>query len=314
MIPAIRRSKNAEVVAIASGSDKVYEIAKQFHIPKVYDTYEALLIDSEIDVVYIPLPNHLHMKWAIKAAKHKKHILCEKPAALCENDVQKIVEACKKNGVIWMEAFMYQFHPQHKRVKEIIASGEIGTIKSMRVSFSFYLAERENNIRMKEEFGGGSLLDVGCYCIHSIRSLLHAEPAMISAHSTYDHRKGVDIVTSGWMKMDNDVHALFDCSFDMFARNEYEIVGTKGKIVVPQAYRPDIQQGEGVIIIQTVEGEAREEIVKGDQYCLQVEHFSQCIIDRVTPSYSDEEMIQQAKALDACRISAKTKKIMKLKV
>ncbi len=312
MIPAIQRAGNAKIVAIASSNEQVQHVAQQFHIPKVYDTYEALLVDPEVEVVYIPLPNHLHMEWAIKAAEHKKHVLCEKPAALCEEDVRKVVKACRENGVIWMEAFMYQFHPQHRRVKEMIASGEIGEVKSIRSSFSFYLAERENNIRMNETFGGGSLLDVGCYCIHSIRFLLQAEPVVLSVCSTYDDQYGVDTLTSGWLQMNNGVHASFDCSFNMFPRNEYEIIGTKGKLVVPRAYRPDIQQGDGLIIIQTDEGIVKEEIVKGDQYRLQVEHFSQCVIDRTKPSYSDDEIIQQAKVLDVCRLSAKTGKVIEL--
>ena len=314
MIPAIQRAENAEVVAIASGNDRVHEIAERFHIPKVYSTYEQLLNDPEIDAVYIPLPNHMHMKWTIKAAEHKKHILCEKPAALCEDDVRRMVEVCRENSVIWMEAFMYQFHPQHKRVKEIMSLGEIGIVKSMRASFSFYLVERENNIRMEKSLGGGSLLDIGCYCVHSIRSLLHAEPVILSVRSTFDHMKGVDIVTSGWLKMSNGVHALFDCSFDMFSRNEYEIIGTKGKVTVPRAYRPDIQQGNGLIIIQTDDGKTREEVVSGDQYRLQVEHFSQCILAGTTPSYSDDAIIQQAKVLDACRMSAETGKVVELTV
>ncbi|GGJ58122.1 putative dehydrogenase [Anoxybacillus voinovskiensis] len=312
VIPAIQRAENAEIVAIASGSGKAHEVAQQLGIPTAYNNYEDLLADPNIDAVYIPLPNHMHMGWTVKAAKQKKHILCEKPAALCEEDVRKMVEACQENGVVWMEAFMYQFHPQHNRVKEIIASGEIGTVKSMRSSFSFYLVERENNIRMEPACGGGSLLDVGCYCVHSIRYLLETEPVALSVHSTYDDRYGVDVITSGWMLLENGVHALFDCSFDMFARNEYEIIGTNGKITVPRAYRPDVQQGSGLLIIQTDDGKTREEVVNGDQYRLQVEHFSQCIIDGTTPSYSPDAIIRQAKVLDACRTSASIGKAVEL--
>ncbi|MBB5325431.1 putative dehydrogenase [Anoxybacillus tepidamans] len=314
LIPAIQRAENAEVVAIASGSGKAHEAAQQLGIPTAYNNYEDLLADPNIDAVYIPLPNHMHMEWTMKAAEHKKHVLCEKPAALCEDDVRNMVEACRENGVVWMEAFMYQFHPQHQRVKEILASGEIGAVKSMRASFSFYLAERENNIRMDAKLGGGSLFDVGCYCVHSIRYLLETNPVVLSAHSTYDEQYGVDMTTSGWMRMENGVHALFDCSFDMFARNEYEIIGTNGKIIVPRAYRPDVQQGNGLIIIQTDDGKTREEVVNGDQYRLQVEHFSQCILAGTKPSYSDDAIIQQAKVLDACRVSAETGKVVELTV
>ncbi|WP_027409720.1 Gfo/Idh/MocA family protein [Anoxybacteroides tepidamans] len=308
LIPAIQRSRKAEVVAIASGSGKAHEVAQQIGIPKAYNSYDALLNDPAIDAVYIPLPNSLHAEWTMKAAEHKKHVLCEKPAALCEGDVRKMVEACEKHQVIFMEAFMYQFHPQHQRVKDILASGEIGEVKTMRVGFSFYLHERENNIRMNAELGGGSLFDIGCYCIHSIRHILNAEPVELAVHSNYDEQHLVDLTTSGWMKMENGVHALFDCSFESVWRNEYEIVGTKGKLTVPRAYRPDLHDGEGLIIVQTESGKVREEVVVGDQYVLEIEHISDCILEGKEPSYSNQAMIQQARVLDACRLSSETGK------
>ena len=125
LIPAIERSENAEVTAIASLSGKAAEVAKKFNIPKAYDSYEELLDDKDVDAVYIPLPNHLHKEWVIKAAEKGKHVLCEKPTALTVDETKELVKACQDNGVKYMEAFMYQFHTQHDRVKEIIASGEI---------------------------------------------------------------------------------------------------------------------------------------------------------------------------------------------
>src|SRR5690625_2330163 len=167
LIPAIKRSTNAEVVAIATQSDinKATLIAEQFQIEKVYNSYEKLLNDPNIDAVYIPLPNHLHKEWAIKAAQKGKHILCEKPAALTTEEVYEIKKACEENNVLFMEAFMYYFHPQHNRVKEIIDTGEIGEVTFMQAGFSFYLAEerRAHNIRMSGEKGGGSIYDIGCY-------------------------------------------------------------------------------------------------------------------------------------------------------
>ncbi|MGG3969210.1 Gfo/Idh/MocA family oxidoreductase, partial [Geobacillus stearothermophilus] len=120
MIPAIRRTSHAEVVAIASESGKAKQAAKELGIPKAYDSYDQLLDDPDVDAVYIPLPNSLHAEWTIKAAKKKKHVLCEKPAALCEEDVRRMIEECEKNGVLFMEAFMYQFHLQHERVKQLL--------------------------------------------------------------------------------------------------------------------------------------------------------------------------------------------------
>ncbi|OQP06149.1 oxidoreductase [Geobacillus sp. 46C-IIa] len=312
MIPAIRRVDHAEVVAIASESGKAREAARELGIPKAYDHYEQLLDDPDIDAVYIPLPNSLHAEWTIKAAKKKKHVLCEKPAAICEADVRRMIEGCEKNGVLFMEAFMYQFHPQHERVKQLLADGVIGDIKYMRTHFSFYLPDRATNIRMNPELGGGSLFDVGCYCVHSTRHILGAEPMELFVQSRFGTHRAVDLTTNGWMRMESGVLAQFTCSFDMLFQNEYEVVGTKGKIVVSRAYRPDIDGGEGRITIVTADGSEREETVSGDQYALQIEHFSRAILDGIPLLYSPERMIKQARALDACRTSMKTGNIIRL--
>ncbi|NUK30226.1 Gfo/Idh/MocA family oxidoreductase [Parageobacillus sp. VR-IP] len=312
MIPAIQRANNAEVVAIASSSGKARSIAKELGIPVSYESYDQLLDDPNVDAVYIPLPNSMHVEWTIKAANKQKHVLCEKPAALCEADVRKMVEACKQNNVFFMEAFMYQFHPQHQRVKDIISSGEIGDIKCMRASFSFYLRDRETNIRMNAQLGGGSLFDVGCYCVHSIRNLLDSEPMELFVQSNYDEHRSIDMTTSGWMKMKNGVHALFDCSFEMFPQNKYEMIGTKGKVEVSRAYRPDVHGGNGIITVTTDSGETRKEVVFGDQYVLEMEHASHCILEDVEPLYSGDNMIQQARVLEACYTSVKTGNVVRL--
>lgn len=312
MIPAIRRADHAEVVAIASESGKSDQMAQELGIPKAYHSYEKLLDDPDVDAVYIPLPNSLHAEWAIKAAKKKKHVLCEKPAALSEEDVQRMIGACEENGVLFMEAFMYQFHPQHERVKQLLAAGEIGDIKYMRAHFSFYLQDRETNIRMNDELGGGSLLDVGCYCVHSIRHILDTEPVELFAQSRFDPYRSVDLTTNGWMKMENGVSSQFTCSFDMFFQNEYEVVGTNGKIVVTRAYRPDVDRGEGRITVVSDDGNMREETVFGDQYAIQIEHFSLAVLEGTPLLYSPERIIKQARALDACRASMKTGTVVRL--
>ncbi|MCS0542599.1 Gfo/Idh/MocA family oxidoreductase, partial [Aeromonas veronii] len=169
LIPAMERAHYAEVVAVASESGKAKDFAAELGIPKHYESYTDLLNDPEIDAVYIPLPNQLHKQWAIEAAKHGKHVLCEKPAALTSQDVEEMAAAFKENNVIFMEAFMYQFHPQHNRVKEIIAAGEIGDVKLIRSTFSFLHDLNSGSIKMQKDLGGGVLYDVGCYCIHASR-------------------------------------------------------------------------------------------------------------------------------------------------
>ncbi|WML41317.1 Gfo/Idh/MocA family oxidoreductase [Neobacillus sp. OS1-2] len=299
VIPAINRSENAEMVGIASRDEKAKAVAARLSIPKSFESYEELLRDSEIDAVYIPLPNHLHSKWVKKAAGLGKHVLCEKPAALTTEETGEMAAFCKQKDIKFMEAFMYQFHPQHQRVQEIIADGEIGEIKFMRASFSFYMEDKQSNIRMKKEMGGGSIYDVGCYCIHAIRSILHTEPIEVETFATLDPHTGVDLSALVHMKLANGIMAVFDCSFDMAFRQEYEVVGTKGRISVPRAFRPDTYGGEGFIIVQSEQGDRTEKIT-GDQYKLQIEHFSQSIMENTQPSYSAENTILNMRAIDAC--------------
>jgi predicted dehydrogenase len=299
VIPAIIRSENAEVVAISSSSGRANETALEFNIPKSFTSYEEMLADPEIDAVYVPLPNHLHKKWVIEAAKQGKHILCEKPAALNAEDTIEMINVCREQNVKFMEAFMYQFHPQHQRVREIIASGEIGEVKLMRSSFSFFLEQKEGNIRFDKAKGGGSIYDVGCYSIHAIRNILGSEPVSVEAYAEIDPVTGVDLSAVGVLKLENGVRAIFDSSIDMDSRHGYEIVGTKGTIVVPRPFRPDRNGGEGQIIVQKDSVE-RLERINGDIYRLEVEHFSNAILNDTPIMYTVENTIQNMRVIDAC--------------
>jgi D-xylose 1-dehydrogenase (NADP+, D-xylono-1,5-lactone-forming) len=311
-IPAIRSVENARLVGIASSSGSAKEVAEEFDIPTVYESYEELLQDPTINAVYIPLPNALHAEWVIKAAEAKKHVLCEKPAALTKEEVVQMIESCKENDVLFMEAFMYQFHPQHERVKEIIASGEVGEVKFMRASFSFYMGEANGNIRLNKELGGGSIYDVGCYGIHAIRNILDIEPKSVFVNGEIDEASGVEISSIGVMEMENGLKASFDCGFDRTFYAHYEVIGTKGTIEVPRAFRPDKEDGEGMIIIQDEEGNRREEKVVGHQYPLQIEFFSNCIIKNERPLSLEQQTIANMKVIEACYKSLETGKKIEL--
>ncbi|MBD3108680.1 Gfo/Idh/MocA family oxidoreductase [Bacillus sp. AGMB 02131] len=312
LIPAIKRAENAEGVAIASRGERVHRAAAECGIPVAYESYDALLQDANIDAVYIPLPNHLHKEWVIKAAEHGKHVLCEKPVALSSEEALEMVRVCKEQKVVFMEAFMYQFHPQYKRVQELMASGEIGDIKLVKGSFSFFMENREGNIRMNKEMGGGSLFDVGSYCVHAIRSILNAEPVQVYAQAQLDLETKVD--TSAYVSMDfeNGIKATFDCSFDMLMRNELEIIGTQGAIKLPHAYRPDINDGIGEIIIQTNES-TRIEKMAGDIYKAEVEHISAAILQGTEPVYPGAESVKNMKVLQACLESIETGEVVQVK-
>jgi xylose dehydrogenase (NAD/NADP) len=303
LIPAIRRSVNAEVVAIASGSGKAQSIAERFEIPRFYDSYQALLDDPEVDAVYIPLPNHLHREWTIRAARAKKHVLCEKPAALHASEVREMLDECVRNNVLFMEAFMYRFHPQHQKVKELIREGEIGEVRLMRASFSFFMENREGNIRLAPDKGGGAVYDIGCYCIHVIRHILGSEPVSVRAFGEINN--GVD--TDAWaiLHFADGTRALFDCSFHMAMRQEYEVVGTKGRVFVPFAFRPDLQGGRGIIEIHQ-ELAKKEIAIVADQYQREVEHFSDCVLHGQQPIYSEDNIWKNMKVIDAVLKAIKT--------
>ncbi|WP_176585633.1 Gfo/Idh/MocA family protein [Priestia megaterium] len=300
LLPAYMKAVNAEVTAIASSNIKVKEIASKFEIPKIYESYDKLLEDPDIDAVYIPLPNALHSQWVKKAAKKGKHVLCEKPAALTFKETKEMIEICRENGVMFMEGFMYQFHPQHQRVKEIIASGEIGDVKTMKATLSSYLKNQNGNIRMNGELGGGSLYDMGCYCIHAIRKILNSEPKRVFTSMQKDHYRQVDIAVTGLMELNNGMTAIFDAAMDRTRTDYYEIIGTEGSIQLPRAFAPQVFNGKAPILIYTKDGNYREEEVIGDQYKLQVEYFSNCILEGEVPSYFLENTINNMKVIDAC--------------
>jgi len=312
LIPAFKRATNAVVTAIATGSgiEKANDVAERFSIDKTYDSYEKLLADPDIDAVYIPLPNHLHKKWVIEAAKKGKHILCEKPAAINADEFREMEQACKEHDVLFMEAFMYHFHPQHERVKEIIESGEIGEVTYMQAGFTFYLEEerRGSNIRMSEQRGGGSIYDIGSYAIHSLRNILGAEPESVHVHAITDPEYHIDTDVVGYLTFPNGIRASFDSSFNLAMRNEYRVFGTKGSIVVPRAYRPDNNGGDGLIIVET-NGVSRTETLNGDQYRNEIEHLSQAIMEGNRHLKHDfANTLNNMRAIDACYESIKTGK------
>lgn len=235
--------------------------------------------DRDIDAIYIPLPNHIHKEWALKAVEFGKHVLCEKPAALTEGDVLEIEAVFAKHNVLFMEAFMYAFHPQHDRVKQLLEAGEIGDVKYMSASFSFDMPEEERpvNIRMNQEAGGGSMYDLGCYAVHAMRNILAAEPTRIHLKGKLDIDYKVDTDVFGYLAFPNEVTATFDVSFQMPMRHGYHIFGTEGAIRVPRAFRPDLHGDEGIVIVEK-EDSVLAETIGGDQYRLQVEYFSDAIL------------------------------------
>lgn len=301
VIPAINAAHNAETLAVASSSGSPDAFAEELGIPRAYSDYDALLDDPEVDAVYIPLPNALHKEWVLKAAEKKKHVLCEKPAALTADEAAEMADACRKHGVLFMEAFMYQFHPMYKRVREILDSGEIGTVRVIRSAFSFTLDLSSNNIRLQEDLGGGSLYDVGCYCIHVTRLLTGKEPQQVSANGHMLDGTSVDLTTGAVLSFEDGVTGLLHSSFELPFRNDVEVIGSEGSLTIPYAFRPDNSpDGNGCIRIVKKDGESREETIEGDIYLEEVEHFSSCVLKGQDPVYTGEDTVKNMRVIEAC--------------
>ncbi|GAF07887.1 oxidoreductase [Paenibacillus pini JCM 16418] len=228
-LPGMADSTRGVVVAIASRSmDNANKVASEFDIPRAYGSYEELLSDPDVDAIYIPLPNHLHKEWTLKAAEAGKHVLCEKPAALHAKDAADMVEGCKKAGVIFAEAFMYRHHPKHLRLMEIIQSGELGTIQSIHGHFTYNQLEgTTDNVRYQKQMGGGAIYDVGCYPISAARMILEQEPVAVTVQARFSPDYDIDVTASGLVEFPNDVGLTFDCGMETAPRCSLEVVGTE---------------------------------------------------------------------------------------
>ncbi|HZY45533.1 MAG TPA: Gfo/Idh/MocA family oxidoreductase [Anaerolineae bacterium] len=238
VIPPIRSAKRSELAAVASRNQaKADAYAKEWKIPRAYGSYEALLADKEIDAIYIPLPNDMHAEWSIKCAEAGKHVLVEKPIALTPGEVDRMIDAAKKNKVVIAEAFMYKHHPQTAQVLDLVKQGAIGEVKLIKGAFTFNLT-RTSDVRLVPEQGGGSIWDVGCYPISYARLVAQAEPIEVFGWQVTGST-GVDEVFSGQMKFANGLLAQFDCGFRSPFRASLEIVGATGSIELASPFKPD---------------------------------------------------------------------------
>ena len=229
LIPAIRASGRSELLAVASRSDeRARAYAKQWDIPRAYSTYEQMLADPEVNVVYLPLPNHLHADWAIRCADAGKHVLCEKPIAITPEEVARMAQAAERNGVIIQEAAMMRFHPQTLYLRELVAKGAIGDVRLIRGVFTFTL-ENPGDIRMDASMGGGSLWDLGSYCVSFARTVLQAEPVEVSVYQVTGD-SDVDLSFSAQMQFPTGALVHFFCSFQSFAHIEADFLGAEGRL------------------------------------------------------------------------------------
>ncbi|TDY45287.1 putative dehydrogenase [Alicyclobacillus sacchari] len=298
VIPGIQKSQTGSVIAVASRSqEKADAAATQFGIARAYGNYEELLADRDVDAVYIPLPNHLHKEWTIRAAQAGKHVLCEKPIALSAAEAEEMVVACAKAGVLLAEAFMYRHHPRYERISQIVRSGEIGVIRGIHATFTFNNASDFGNVRYRREWGGGSLYDVGCYPISAARLILADEPVAATAVGfTSSQHDDVDMMVSGLVEFPNAVGLTFDCAMWAAPRNTLEVLGSDGRIEVANAF-----VGEDLSIkVITSRGERVEAFPNLDAYTLQADDFADALLNGGSLRFQPADAIANMRVIDAC--------------
>ena len=282
VIPAMQRSAICDVAAIASRDQaKATAAARSLGIAKAYGSYEALLADPEIDAIYNPLPNHLHVPWTIRAAESGKHVLCEKPIALSTNEARQLIAVRDRTGKQIQEAFMVRTHPQWQTARQLVREGRIGSLRSM-VGYFSYFNDDPANIRNMPEIGGGALMDVGCYLIYTSRFMFEREPLRVAGFVERDPSLGVDRLTS--MMLDyGSGHAVGTCSTQMTPYQRIHIFGTTGRIdiMIPFNAPPDRPCQLVVDSSTDYRGTGAEtiELPICDQYTLQADLFSKAVLE-----------------------------------
>ena len=280
VIPGMKKSSSLEILGIASrDGSKARMASESMGIPRAYGSYEELLADPDIDAIYNPLPNHLHLPWTVKAAEAGKHVLCEKPIAMNTAETRALIEARDRTGVVIGEAFMVRTHPQWLRTRELIGSGNLGELKLITSKFSYFNKAAEN-IRNIKEYGGGGLMDIGCYPVTMSRFLFGHEPKRVLGLFEFDPDSGVDRLTSGILDF-NGGQAIFGCSTQLVPSQSFEALCTSGRIEIEIPFNTPPDESARIKIddgSQLAGRNARTESFDGcDQYRLQGEAFSAAI-------------------------------------
>jgi predicted dehydrogenase len=302
VIPAMQRAQRCDVIAIGSrDGDRARTTARDLGIPRPYGSYEELLDDPDVEAVYIPLPNHMHLEWTLKAADAGKHVLCEKPLAITASDATTMVEHCRAAGVTLMEAFMYRLHPMWQRVRSLIDDGAIGELWGVQAWFS-YINLDPANIRNVADFGGGAVLDIGCYPINVARWLFDAEPVTVSAAVRRDPVFGTDVLTSALLDFGGR-HATFTCSTQVEPDQRVHLFGTEGRLLVEIPF--NIPPDRPTRILRVRGGnppvEPATEVIEipaADQYAAQGDAFSAAIRAGGPPPTPPEDAIANLRVIE----------------
>ncbi len=303
LIAALRASARNQVVAAASRTPaRAEEFVREWALPRAFASYQLMLDDPGIDVVYNALPNHLHAEWTIAAARRGKHVLCEKPLALTAEDVDRMADAARTAEVVVAEAFMYRHHPQTEKVKELVDGGAVGALRLVRGSFTFTLA-RTDDVRLDPGKGGGSLWDVGCYPVSYARLLAGTEPVEAFGWQALGPT-GVDEAFAGQLRFGSPERlvAQVDCGFRMPYRAHMEVVGTEGAIVIPRPYKPGTHE---TIVIARGDETVAVEISGPELYLGEVEDMADAVLLGRAPRISLADSRGNVAALRALLRSAR---------
>ncbi|MDX1585509.1 MAG: Gfo/Idh/MocA family oxidoreductase [Balneolaceae bacterium] len=298
VIPAMQQGNYSQVVALASRNRKNAEqVADTLGVEQAFGTYEELLESDEVDAIYNPLPNHMHVNWSVKALQAGKHVLCEKPVALSHVEAQQLLfEARKYPKLKIMEAFMYRHHPRWNKTRDLVQSGAIGELKTVHSFFSYFNDDPEN-IRNKPEMGGGSLMDIGCYCISVPRFLFGDEPVRVFGSMEMDPDFHTDRLTSAMMAFPEG-SATFTCATQLARHQSVSIFGTQGKIKIPMPFNPP-SEVPTALTLENKEGEKKISFEPCNQYTIQGDLFSKAIIHNEKVPTNLEDAVANMKVIDA---------------
>jgi D-xylose 1-dehydrogenase (NADP+, D-xylono-1,5-lactone-forming) len=298
VIPPAHESDKVNLIAVASRDQlRADEYAREWGIERAYGSYETLLEDGDIEAVYISLPNTLHCEWSIRALEAGKHVLCEKPMSRHAREVDEAFDAAERADRILMEAFMYRHHPQTKRLGQLAADGVIGELRLIRSCFSYSLHDSDN-IRLRTDVEGGSLMDVGCYCVSGSR-LLAGEPEVVDGRQ-FVGPSGTDWVFAGTMRFPGDVLAQFDCGTCLPERDELEAIGTEGSLFLDDPWHCEVP-----VIELRRDGEVERIAVEAENpYRLELENLSDAIRGEGELLLARDDAMGQARTLEALHASA----------
>ena len=315
LVPALAKSRHCRAYAIASrDADRARQAADELGIPVSYGSYEELLADDNIDIIYNPLPNTMHVDWSIRALEAGKHVLCEKPIASTSDEVRRLLAARERSGKQVVEAFMVRFHPQWRRVTELLSEGRIGTLTAFHGHFS-YMNTDASNIRNQSDVDGGALLDIGCYMVMFSRLVFGCEPASVQALVGRDPQFGTDRLTSALLEYpaggeQPGGHATFTASTQQVPHQVVQLVGTSGRIEVdvPVNITDDmpgrIRVDDGSALDRS--GVSIEEIAPADQFALQADAFAECVMGAAALEWPLEDAVANAAVIEAIFESAES--------